>query len=100
MTTISKSTTTGINLNPALYTNPVIIGAGVTITNPSYPNAVYTDPGSTSLFTIQNHGTVTGSAAGIGVYLAPGGSVTNAVSASVAGYTGGENLRRRRNRGQ
>jgi hypothetical protein len=88
VTTISKSTTTGINLNPALYTSPVVIDAGVTITNPNYPDVVYRDLGSTVFFNIQNNGTVAGSAAGVGVYLAPGGSVTNAVSASITGYTG------------
>jgi len=90
MTTISASSTIGINLNPAFYTNPVVIGAGVTITNPNYPYGVYRDPGATTFFTIQNHGTIIGSGAtyGVGVYLAPGGSVTNAPSASIAGYTG------------
>ncbi len=39
-------------------------------------------------FSIQNNGTIAGSAAGVGVYLAPGGSVTNAASASITGYTG------------
>jgi hypothetical protein len=72
MTTISSSTTVGINLKPASYTSPVVIEAGVTISNPNYPHAVYTDPGSTVVFNIENNGTITGPAAGIGVYLAPG----------------------------
>ena len=33
MTTISSNTTVGITLNPALYTSPVVIRTGVTITN-------------------------------------------------------------------
>jgi Ca2+-binding RTX toxin-like protein len=93
VTTISVSGTIGISLNPALYTSPVVIDAGVTITNPNYTNAVYTDPGSTVFFTIQNHGTITGSSAGVGVYLAPGGSVTNGVSASITGGGVGVEIR-------
>ncbi|MGH7065570.1 MAG: hypothetical protein ACREET_15955 [Stellaceae bacterium] len=88
MTTINTSTTTGIKLDPAFYTSPVVIGAGVTITNPNYPDAVYRDPGSNVFFRIQNNGTIGGSASGVGVYLAPGGSVTNATSASITGYSG------------
>jgi hypothetical protein len=90
MTTINASSSIGIDLNPACYSSPVVIGAGVTITNPGFPYGVYRDPGSTVFFTVQNDGTIAGSASapGVGVDLAPGGSVTNAASASIAGYTG------------
>src|SRR5271170_3678716 len=86
MTTISANSTIGIDLNPASYTSPVVIGAGVTISNPSYPNGVYRDPSSTVFFTVKNEGTVT--ASDVGVYLAPGGWVTNATSALITSNTG------------
>ncbi len=82
-TTISHSTTVGINLNPAIYRSPVIIETGVSITNPNYPNAVYTNPGSTTFFKIENSGTISGVTTGI--YLSPGGSVTNSASAPISG---------------
>jgi hypothetical protein len=88
MTTITTSTTVGIDLNPALYTSPVVIGAGVTISNPNYPYAVYRHPGAEADFTIQNEGTITGGSAGIGVYLAPGGSINNAASGLISGEFG------------
>jgi hypothetical protein len=94
MTTIGTSTTTGITLEPPFYTSPVVINAGVTITNPGYPAAVYTAAGNTVFFAVENNRTITGSGpydssvGGVGVYLAPGGSVTNAASASITGYTG------------
>jgi hypothetical protein len=87
VTTITSSSTIGINLNPASYTNPVVIGAGITITNPFYPNALYTSSSSTTSFIIQNDGTIDGS--DIGVYLVPGGSVTNATTGSIAGTNTG-----------
>src|SRR5665213_3353436 len=87
MTTISASSSIGINLNSAFYTSPVVIGAGVTISNPNYPNAVYTPTSSSAFFVIQNNGAIYGSASlsGDGVYLAPGGAVTNAAAASIYG---------------
>jgi hypothetical protein len=90
MTTITASSTIGIKLNPPSFTSPVVIEAGVTISNPGYPDAVYTPSASSTFFAIQNDGTIAGAAtsSGIGVYLAPGGSVTNASSASITGYTG------------
>jgi hypothetical protein len=84
MTTITASTTIGIDLNPAIYTSPVVIGAGVTVSNTGYPYAVYRHTGATTFFAIDNNGTIT-SGSGIGVYLAPGGSVTNAATASITG---------------
>jgi len=93
MTTISVSTTLGINLNPASYTNPIVIDAGVTV---SYAgllgNAIN---GYDEFIVIQNDGTISGPSVGgnfdnvcCGVYLDDGGSVTNAASASItAGYS-------------
>jgi hypothetical protein len=83
MTTITASTTIGIDLNPAFYTSPVVIGAGVTVSNPGYPYAVYRHSGATTFFVIDNKGTITSSTGG-GVYLGPGGSVTNEASASIS----------------
>ncbi len=70
MTTISASTTIGINLNPALYTSPVVIGAGVTILHSKHLDAVYTDPSAPTVFTINNYGMIIGSdaASGAGVW--------------------------------
>ena len=79
MTTITASTTVGIDLNTAFYTSPVVIGAGVTVSNPGYPYAVYRHSGATTFFVIDNNGAIT-SGSGIGVYLAVGGSVTNAAA--------------------
>ncbi len=88
MTTITASTTVGIDLNPASYTSPVTIKTGVTISNPGYAYAVYRHSGATAFFVIQNDGAIT-AGSGIGVYLAPGGAVTNATSASIFGGTAG-----------
>jgi hypothetical protein len=91
MTTISASSTIGINLNPATYVNPVIINAGVTISNSIGIDAVYVS-GAAYVFTIQNDGLISGPSAsgGIGVSLASGGSVTNAASASIT--AGGDGI--------
>lgn len=86
MTTISANTTFGVKLSPAFVTNPLVIGSGVTVTNPSYPFSIYTPPSSTATFTIQNNGTVNG--VSDGVYLTPGGSVANGTSASITGQIG------------
>src|SRR5665213_2429182 len=90
MTTISASSTIGIELNPASYTSPVVIGGGVTISNHGYADGLYKAPVSTTIFTIQNDGTITASStvSGVGVYLAPGGSVTNATTGKITGGTG------------
>ena len=90
-TTIPPGTiTTGIELDPAFYTNPVVIEPGAVISNTNYNYAVYRDPDATTVFTIQNSGTVTGSAAakGVGIYFAPGGTVTNTTAGVITGYTG------------
>src|SRR6185312_7739197 len=84
MTTITASTTVGIDLNPASYTSPVTIAAGVTVSNPGYPYAVYAHSGATTYFIIDNNGAITSSENG-GVYIAPGGALTNAASASITG---------------
>jgi hypothetical protein len=52
-TTITASTTLGIDLTPAVYTSPVIINPGVTISNPGYPYAVYRHSGATTFFVIE-----------------------------------------------
>ena len=54
MTTITASTTLGIDLNPAFYTSPVVIGAGVIVSNTGYPYAVYRHSGATTFFAIEN----------------------------------------------
>jgi hypothetical protein len=79
MTTISNSTTLGITLSFPTYVNPIVIDPSVTISNSG--NAVYASTGS---WTIQNDGTISSPTA-VGVYLIPGGSVTNAASASIMG---------------
>ena len=58
MTTITASTPLGIDLNPALYTSPVVIGSGVTVSNTGYPYTVYRHTGATTFFIIQNDGTI------------------------------------------
>src|SRR5262249_3831771 len=87
MTTITASTTVGIDLNPASYTSPVVIAAGVTVSNPAYPYAVYAHPGATNFFVITNHGAIASGKSG-GVHLAPGGALTHAASAPVTGVVG------------
>jgi hypothetical protein len=54
MTTITASTTIGIDLNPAIYTSPVVISAGVTVSNTGYSNAVYRHTGATTFFVIDH----------------------------------------------
>ena len=83
-----QAQTIGIDLNPAIYTSPVVIGAGVTVSNTGYPYAVYRHSGATTFFVIDNDGTIAGNtvvSGSVGVYLAPGGSVTNAATASITG---------------
>jgi hypothetical protein len=84
MTTITASTTAGIDLNPTYFSSPVSIDAGVTVSNPAYPYAVYAHPGATNFFVIDNNGAITSSKTGA-MYLAPGGALTNATSASIVG---------------
>jgi hypothetical protein len=80
MTTISASNTLGIFLDPATYSNPIVIASHVTVSNGTGA-AVSTSPGFAEPFAVQNNGYI--SASSNGVNLAPGGSVTNAVSASI-----------------
>jgi hypothetical protein len=74
MTKITASPTLGIDLNPAFFTSPVVIGAGVTVSNPGYLYAVYRHSSATKFFVIDNNGAVSVSSpsfdAGIGIYLA------------------------------
>ncbi len=87
MTTISTSTTLGVVLNTASYSNPVVIETGVSISGPA--NAVFGNHGASGYFVIQNYGVVAGSSIdGKGIYLSPGGSVTNAASGSISGNRG------------
>ena len=85
MTTITVNKPFGIDLNPAVYTSPVVVVANVIVSNTGYyephPDAIYRHPGATTFFAIDNNGVITGTANG--VYLAPGGSVTNAANASI-----------------
>ncbi len=83
MTTIIASTTIGVNLDLPAYTSPVAIAPGVTVSNPAFPYAVYATL-SVPPVTLQNYGTITASGRA-GVYLAPGGVVTNAAAGFIAG---------------
>jgi hypothetical protein len=87
MTTITASSTLGLDLNPAFYASPIVIVSGVTISNPSYPAVVYSHPGSSTFFTLENNGSIR-STSGIGVYLFPGASITNSASGYVRGSVG------------
>ncbi len=74
-------------LNVTIDTNPVVVAPGVTIVGPS--NALFGNHGASGYFVVENYGTIAGSKiSGKGVYLSPGGSVTNAASASITGNRG------------
>lgn len=99
MTTISADHAGGVLYIPSSYTSPVVVDAGITISNTndpldrgSYPgigDGIFVS-GAAELFTIQNDGTVFGSTLfDNGVYLAAGGFVTNAASALIEGYNSG-----------
>jgi hypothetical protein len=88
MTRITSSTSVGLNLNPALYTSPIVIDHGVTVSNPFYPSAVYSDPSDPAKFAIRNRGVITGGSAGIGIDLAAGGTVVNGKAGVITGYVG------------
>ena len=62
-----------------------MVGAGVTISNPTYPYAVYRHTGATTFFVIENNGTIQSTAGG-GVFLGPRGAITNAHSASIVAH--------------
>src|SRR6185437_774365 len=86
MTTITASSTIGINLNSGLYTNPIVIDAGVSIDDGS--NAIFASTGS---WTIQNAGSLAGTGtSGHGILLVvPSARITNATSGSITGgYAG------------
>jgi hypothetical protein len=88
MTTISINKTAGVVLNPASYANPVVIEAGVTISNSS--GDAVSDLPYPAFFIIQNNGRIFGnSVSRFGVNLTGGGSVANAASASIKGYGSG-----------
>ncbi len=82
MTTITASTTAGIDLNPTYFSSPISIDAGVTVSNPAYPYAVYAHPGATNFFVIDNNGAITSSKTGA-MYLAPGGALPRVPRSSV-----------------
>ncbi len=82
MTTISNSTTIGITLTPASYSNPVVVNSGVTVANSGYAVS-----GIGESWTIQNDGKISSTSA-FSVLLLAGGSVTNAASGSIAGSAG------------
>ena len=90
MTTISVNKPSGVVLNPASYVNPVVIAAGITISNGSGGDAVSIS-GAAYVFTVQNNGTISapGSTAGAGVFLAPGGLVTNEAAGLITAYAAG-----------
>ena len=96
MTTITASTTLGLTLTPAGYTSPVVIAPGVSISKSfgGYGGgyAIYNLYGA---FAILNYGAIAGlgSRLGFGVYLYPGGSVTNAAAASIIGRDDGVLIR-------
>ncbi|HEY1258297.1 MAG TPA: hypothetical protein VGF34_03550 [Stellaceae bacterium] len=88
MTTTSNSTNIGIKLDPALYTSPSSNAASRSQTGLSLRRLPR--PGATKVSTIKNSGTITGEPLppGVGIYLAPGGSVTNTKFGVIEGYTG------------
>jgi len=88
MTRITTSTSVGVNLNPAFYTSPVVIDHGVTVTNPFYSSAVYSDPSYPATFVIRNRGVINGGSAGVGIDLAAGGAVINGKPGVITGYAG------------
>ncbi len=86
MTTITASSTLGIELSSLADTNPVVIAADVQISIAG--EAVF---GSNISWTLRNEGSLTGST--FGVFLGAGGAVANAASATIAGaYDGIEIL--------
>ena len=77
MTTISASSTIGIDLISPSYTNPVVVEPGVALTGNFTGYAIYAVSGSWS---ITNAGTVAatyGGGNGSGIHLGDGGTVTN-----------------------
>ncbi len=71
MTTISTSTPLGVTLTPASYTNPVVVAAGVSISNDTGDGI----SGAGEYFSVQNNGTIAGNDGGVALY--DGGGVTN-----------------------
>jgi len=84
MTTITSSSTIGIYLGPASYTNPVVINPGVFISSTTDGVSA-----ATGFWTIENYGGIAGGGfPGVGINLKAGGSVTNAAKALIIGYGG------------
>ena len=74
MTTITTNSTTGIVLTSPSYANPVVVDAGVTISNIG-GNAISADTGT---WTVQNGGSIaTNTATVVGIGLGAGGAITN-----------------------
>jgi len=84
MTTINTSTTTGLILNTASYTNPIAISAGVTITSSLDVSAPVQAAFGSAFWTIENNGTISGNSTQFGLYLGDGGLVTNAVGGLIS----------------
>ena len=78
--TISTNVSTGVVLTDPAYGNPVTITSGVTVSGTVGVSAA-------SPWTVQNYGTIAGTA-GNGVSLTAG-AVTNAANGSISGSTNG-----------
>src|SRR5215470_10637718 len=85
MTTITASTTIGVDLTSPTFVNPVLINAGVTVSNSG--DAIAAGSGS---WTLQNRGRVSGTGAyANGIDLAAGGVVTNFATGLITGSSDG-----------
>src|SRR5690242_19156858 len=85
MTTITASTTIGIDLTSPTFVNPVLINAGVTVSNTGDAIAA-----STGGWTLQNRGRVSGNGAfANGIDLNAGGVVTNFATGLITGSSDG-----------
>ncbi len=87
MTTITASTSLGIVIagtNAASYSNPIVVSNGITITReisgPADAFAAYA-----GVWTLVNGGAIPAANKNTGVYLANGGTITNANGATISG---------------